>query len=162
MTWVKRIFIVLMALAFSQFPAFENSYSQNLAGHVDELRYQMDQIEEIATRSGKTVDEFIHKFESNSDADFQRLGTWMRELRARLIALENAQFNLEKASRVARPFVFMLYSDKIIAKSAFQKYRFSVPISVEGVVWAVLGAFVGYLVFSVFAWGYHKTRKKEG
>lgn len=148
---ISKVVVILSAFLFSQFPAFENSYVQRLSGHVDELRYQVELMQENARQSGKTLDELITKFISNPDDDFQRQGTVMNRTKERLISLENALFNLDKASTLTRPFVFFLNIDPVIARSAFQKFRFSLPLTLEGLIWGVFGAFVGYFVFVLAA-----------
>lgn len=148
---ISKAIIILTALAFSQFPAFENSYTQRLAGHVDELRYQIELIQEIAKQSGKTLDEFINKFIASSDEDFHRQGKLMHDEKERLIALESAIYSLSNASAFSRPFVFLIHGDPVIAKAAFKQFRFSLPLTLEGLGWAVIGAFAGYLIFTLLS-----------
>lgn len=152
-TFLSRAVIILTALAFSQFPAFENSYKQRLGGHVDELRYQVEQMEGAAKLSGKTLDELIAKFMANADEDFRRLGELMHAAKMRLTSLENALFSLNGASPLSRPFLFFFHSDAVIMKSAYQKFRLSLPLSIEGLIWAVIGAFCGYFIFLLCAKG---------
>ena len=147
---LKIVIIILSVFLFSQFPAFANSYLQRLSGHVDELRYQTVLMEENASLSGKTLDEFIGKFIRNIDEDFQRQGHTMNLLKERLKSLENARFNLEKASVLTRPFIFFLNVDPVIAKATFHQFSFSVPLTLEGFIWAVLGVLIGYFVFIFF------------
>lgn len=158
---ITRAVIILTALLFSQFPAFENSYSQRLAGHLDELRYQVELMQEVAKRSGKTLDEFIGKFIASSDEDFQRQGQLMHGEKVRLIAMENAVFNFENASPFTRPFVFALNTDPVIVKAAFKQFRVSLPLTLEGLIWAVIGAFVGYLIMLIFANFFRRIRFKK-
>lgn len=146
---LSKVSILLFAILLSQFPAFENSYEQRLSGHVDELRYHIDSMKETARLSGKTLDEFVAKFQASQDPDFHRQGVLMAAMQTRLIRLESALVNLDSSTLLSRPFLFMIYFDKAIAKSTFKKYHFSLPLSFEGVCWAVIGAFIGYFFFCV-------------
>lgn len=144
---LSKMFILLFAVLLSQFPAYENSYEQRLSGHVEELRYHIDSMKEIARLSGKTLDEFVAKFQASQDPDFHRQGVLMAAMQTRLIRLENTLVNLDSSTLLSRPFLFMISFDRAIAKSTFKKYHFSLPLSFEGVCWAAIGAFIGYFFF---------------
>ncbi|CRX38075.1 DUF2937 family protein [Estrella lausannensis] len=144
---LSKVSILLFAVLLSQFPAYENSYEQRLSGHVDELRYHIDSMKETARQSGKTLDEFIAKFQASQDPDFHRQGVLMNGMQTRLIRLESALYNLDSATLFSKPFLFMIHFDKAIAKATLKKYHFALPLTFEGVCWAVIGAFIGYFFF---------------
>lgn len=158
---LSKASILLFAILLSQFPAYENSYEQRLSGHVDELRYHIDSMKETARLSGKTLDEFVAKFQASQDPDFHRQGVLMAGMQTRLLRLESALVNLDSATLLSRPFIFMLYFDKAIAKATLKKYHFALPLSFEGVCWAVIGAFIGYFFYQLLLKAFKIVSNKQ-
>lgn len=145
---LDRIFAVIGALVFSQAPMFMQQYKQQLAGHVAELQMQIDAINKAAAESGKSLEAFIQKFTSNPDLDFMRQGEVMQNMRERYQALSETYVSLNEASTFTKPFVFLsnLHSD--IVQSTFKTFNFGLEFSLEGLIYALVGIFLGYSLFA--------------
>lgn len=152
---IDRIFAVIGALVFLQIPLFIQQYSQRLSGHLEELRYQVGLLNEVSTQSGKTLQEFISKFVHSSDLDFSRQGELLQAMIQRLDKLNNAYLGLHNSTLFTKPFVFMYYSDWEILRSTMTSYKVGVPLSIEGLIYGIIGIFVGYFAFTGISKGYY-------
>lgn len=141
---LDRFFVVFGAFIGSQIPEFFQQYTQRLAGHVAELSYQVDGLKKIASISGKTLDQYIHKFMINSDPDFVRQGEFMDGILIRWQELNQALFKLTQASIWEHPFVFLKEMDYSIARSTYQSFQPGLNLSTEGFLYACLGILAGY------------------
>ncbi len=145
---LDRICAVFGALVFSQAPMFMQQYTQQLGGHVAELRLQVEAMTQAAHQSGKSLELFIQKFTSNSDVDFMRQGEIMENMNERYHALSETYISLSQSSAFTKPFIFVsdLYGD--IAKSTLATFNFGLEFSLEGLIYALIGIFFGYCIFA--------------
>lgn len=145
---LDRIFAVIGALVFSQAPMFMQQYQQQLAGHVKELQLQIEKMTAVALHSGKSLEAYIEKFTSNADLDFMRQGELMQKMVERYADLSETYLSLNQSSAFTRPFVFMshIYSD--IAASTFKTFNFGLEFSLEGLIYALVGIFMGFSIFA--------------
>jgi hypothetical protein len=145
---LDRIFAVIGALVFSQAPMFMQQYKQQLAGHVAELHIQIDAINKAALESGKTLDAFIQKFTTNADLDFMRQGEVMQNMTERYRTLLENYAALTEASAFTKPFVFISNLHNDIVQSTFKTFNFGLEFSLEGLIYALVGIFLGYSLFA--------------
>jgi len=145
---LDRVFAVIGALVFSQAPMFMQQYQQQLAGHVAELQIQIDKMKAVAMNSGKNLESYIEKFTSNSDLDFMRQGELMQKMTDRYRDFSETLLSLNQSSAFTRPFVFIsnMYSD--IATSTFKTFNFGLEFSLEGLIYALVGIFLGFSIFA--------------
>lgn len=145
---LDRICAVIGALVFSQAPMFMQQYTQQLGGHVAELRLQIEAMTQAADQSGKTLELFIQKFTSNSDLDVMRQGEIMQKMLERYHSLSETYLLLSQSSAFTKPFIFVsdLYGD--IAKSTLATFNFGLEFSLEGLIYALIGIFFGYSIFA--------------
>lgn len=152
MNWIvamlDRIFAVAGALLLSQLPTFMQQYGQQLAGHVNELKLQLDRMTKRASHSGKSLDQYIQKFVQNSDGDIQHQGQLMQDMVVRYQDLSEASLALNNASVFSKPFVFVKYLYSDIVASTFQLFTPGFAFSVEGLVYALLGILFGVGLFA--------------
>lgn len=144
---LDRIFAVLGALLFSQIPLFIIYYIQQLQGHVSELQVQVDAIRRLASQNGKSLEHYIQKFLSSSDLDFHGQGLLMQKMVERLEAFSKALFSLQQASIWERPVIFVKNLDWSIFQATLDHYEVGLPITLEGAFYALLGIFIGFLIF---------------
>src|SRR4051794_30655312 len=95
---LDRIFCVVGAVVFTQFPEFLQQYLQRLGGHLDEARRQLLQFQNVATQSNLTLDGLARQTSLNADATVAKLGGVITAAVERVHELESAQFALEHAS----------------------------------------------------------------
>jgi hypothetical protein len=145
---IDRIFVVLGALLFSQIPNFFVHYTQRLGGHVSELRLQIDKMEQAAKKTGKTLPEFIHKFQSYQDKDISLQGNIMNDMMTRYVDLSAAYASMLEATPLTKPFVFAQNLQWSIAKMTFQDLTWGFTFTLEGAIYALTGMFFGYFVYS--------------
>lgn len=165
---LDRIFSVFFAIILLQFPLFMEQYTTRLSGHVNELNYQISQIEDIAKGSGKTLDQFIQKFISSKDTDFSKQGKLMNSMVGRRDSLSSSLTSMINANFITRPFVFLFRSDWDIVHSTASSYQLGLSFSFESAVYALVGVFIGYYIYqflSVFfgrvSEGLKRARNKE-
>jgi len=149
--FVDRLFVVLGALLFVQFPLFVTQYLQRLGGHVAELKYQVAKMGQAAAASNLKLASYIEKFVQSGDTEVARQGELMQGMADRLEALSSALHSLEGASSLTRPFLFLWHFDGSIFCAACSGYSFGVPFTFEGAIWAVIGAFAGYGLYLLLA-----------
>ncbi|MEM1283188.1 MAG: DUF2937 family protein [Chlamydiota bacterium] len=165
---IDRIFVVVFAIFLMQFPMFMEQYVTRLSGHVDELIYQVKQVEEIAKGSGKALPQFIEKFTTSEDEDFEKQGKLIHEMVQRKNKLASSLSAMVNANVISRPFIFLFRSDWEIAGATAESYQIGLSVSLESIVYGIVGVLLGYIVFqglatffSRFAEGLRRAKKRE-
>jgi hypothetical protein len=123
------------ALACAQLPVFVQQYLQRLGGHVDEARQQLELLNGDAPLPGLDA------------AGRQALQT---VLQGRLAELTHQLTALEGAAPVLRPLEFLGGFDSAIAAATFDRFVPALPLDTAGLVYAVSGLFVAWLVYEGF------------
>lgn len=148
-TLLDRLFAVAGALVFSQAPLFIHQYSLQLEGHQAELHLQINAMSQAALQTGKTLDQYIHKFISSSDDDFQLQGEIMQAMVVRWNHLSKTLSSLQESSLFQRPFVFLQHVDAEIVKSTANNFQLGIPLNAEGACYAIIGVIFGFLTFFI-------------
>lgn len=148
---VQQVLIVLCTLLFLQFPLFIQAYQQQLTGHVAEIRIHVNRMREMAASSKKTLEQYIQKFIDNSDEDFSRQGGAMRQMHVRSLELSKALKQLQEASVLKRPFIFLAYLDRDIALSTAHSFQPGIPLTLEGFCYAFFGMILAFLGCGFFS-----------
>ena len=135
----------IMLVAASQFPEFSQQYVQRLGGAVDELRLVVADFDKSAAGVGMTREEALasmtgNAFQEARRGDMTRSFTRLTRLEGDLVALQSADA-FTRLRHVAR------FSDKGIAARAWEAYRPAVPVTFDGLVFAVGGFLAGFGVF---------------
>lgn len=138
-TLLDRVLCLVGAVLFAQAPEFMQQYLQRLGGRLDEARRQLEQLTDVATNSGLTLDQLIADTASSPDPAVVRLGGVVRATAARVDSLAAADAAIRHASLFTRPFVFMRHLDPAIARATAAIFRPAVPTTVEGVIYALIG-----------------------
>ncbi len=146
---LDRLFVVVGAFLGSQIPQFIQQYSQQLAGHVEELNYLLEQLHQVASYSNKTLEQYINKFLNNSDPDFLHQGEFMQTMLSRWQDLSIALQSLLESSIWTRPYAFIAHFNYEIAKSAFYSFQPSISLTLEGVCYTGVGLLIGYLSYRI-------------
>ena len=131
-----------MLIAASQFPEFSQQYVQRLGGAVDELRLVAADFDKSAAGVGLTREEALasmngNAFQTARRADMTRSFSRLSRLESDLVALKDADA-FTRLRHVAR------FSDKGIAARAWDAYRPAVPVTAEGILFAMGGFFAGF------------------
>ena len=144
---IDRLLCVLGAVLFSQGPEFMQQYLQRLGGHLQEAQRQLALFREAATRSGRTLEEFITQTRANPDAGVVQLSHVMSDAVDRTASLQAAHDAIAHSALWARPFVFIRHADPSIAHATWTAYLPAVPTTVEGLIYALMGMLFCLLVY---------------
>lgn len=144
---IDRIFALIGAFAFAQFPQFFAQYLHELSGHLAELVYQVNLLEQSAKLSNKSVIELIAKFKSNPDPDIIRQGDLMQGIIDRMDSFTIALHALTHSNLFTKPFLFVRYLNGGILTDTAKNYQIGFSLTLEGVVYAFIGMVVGYYLF---------------
>ncbi len=155
---LDRVFSVLGAISFAQFPQFVQQYLQRLAGHADEARRIVERYKLAAERAGMEFEPYIERFRQDSDPVIAEHGSIMVEAVERLEFLTQAVAALQQSNMFTRPFVFLANLDTDIGWQAWLIFQPGVPTTVEGAVYALAGIAVGLLVYHALKWPVYKLR----
>lgn len=158
---LDRIFAVMGAFLFSQIPTFMQQYGQQLTGHAQELKMQLDLMTKTALQSGKTLDQYIHKFLQYADVDISAQGRLMQDMVVRYQTLSEASLALNQASVFSKPFVFFKHLYPDIVASTFHLFTPSISFTLEGLAYALIGIFFGYTTFFLLKKLFRKRAKHE-
>ncbi len=139
---IDRLICVCGAVGFSQTPEFIQQYLQRLGGHVDEAGRQVEQYRTVATQSNETLDQLITQTSSNADATVSRLGHVMSDTVTRWHDLQTDQALIANAPPWKQPFVFLTHMDTQIARKTWEIFRPAVPVTLQGLVYALVGLFL--------------------
>ena len=150
---LDRLCIVAGAFFGSQIPQFMQQYSQRLAGHVSELQKLIDQLRQAASLSHKTLDQYILKFLSSADPDFAHQGQFMQGIVHRWEELNQALVHLSQSSAWQRPLIFFKDLQLDIAQSTLAAFQPGINLNLEGMCYAGLGVFLGWLFYQFVSKG---------
>ncbi len=157
---LERVVISLCAILCIQLPFFITQYTHQLRGHIDELKWQVEQMEMAASFSGKSLEQYIAKFIKNEDQDFANQGIMMRTVTHRFEKLSHAWTQLKNSSAVTRPFAFFRYLQLDIFSATFQEFKMGISFTWESLVFGLLGIFLGSGLCSLLCCAFPKSRLK--
>lgn len=147
------IFGLFGAALLSQFPEFFQQYTQRLGGRLDEVRAQVDALEQRATASGKTLNAYLEQFLVNRDRDVQQEGRALAVLVQRRAEMSTAYSALTDASQFWRARAFAEHVDWQIAEATARDYKPATPLTAESAIYSGAGFGAGCVVYSLlFGW----------
>lgn len=128
--------------AFSQAPEFAQQYKQRLGGGIDELQKVVSQFDADAGESGLDRDAALLQMQRSGDNLVQLRGESMFEAVKRFENLTLQRERMNAAPLVMQPVHLLRYPDRDLVVGAYEDYRPAVPLTVDGGLWAMLGALV--------------------
>lgn len=158
---LERIVISLCVILCMQLPFFITQYTHQLRGHIDELKWQVEQMGMSASFSGKTLDEYISKFIKNFDPDFANQGIMMRSIVHRYEKLSHACMQLKNSSIFTRPFVFFRYVQLDIFSATFKDFKMGISFTLESIVFGLIGIFIGTGLCSFIAIIFNRLKSSK-
>ncbi len=157
---LDRVFSVLGAISFAQFPQFVQQYLQRLSGHLDEARRIVERYKLAAERAGMEFDPYIERFRADPDPVIAEHGYIMAEAVERYEFLSRAVEALTQSNMFTRPFVFLANLETDIAWQAWLIFQPGVPTTVEGALYALTGIAIGLIVYHALKWPVWKIRNQ--
>lgn len=155
------IFVFVGGLLFSQLPFFTQQYQQQLMGHIQELKLQVDALNRIAETLGKPLDQYIQKFRESSDPDFASQGSFLNVMVERLNELNATLTSFQEASVLKRPFVMLAHFNSDVAASTWSSFSFGLSFTVEALVYFLLGMSLFYFLFLGISYAFLRVVPKK-
>jgi hypothetical protein len=147
---LKGALIIVGAIVFSQVPEFAQQYRQRIGGAVDELNTFVTRFDADAKSQGLTRNEALSRHLVSTDDLFKKRGVAMQDTIDRLDRLSVQQRAMTDPSSFVRLVNFATYADAELARNTFNAYEPAVPVTTEGGVMALIGAFFGWLIARLF------------
>jgi hypothetical protein len=141
----------LMAVGASQAPEFAQQYAQRLGGAVDELRSIVRVFDADAQRNGLTRADGLARLESSADRFTQERGQAQRRIIARFDRLEAQKAAMAAPDVTSRVFAMVGNYDGEIGKGAMRDYRPALPLTAEGLFFALIGFLGGAVAGGILA-----------
>jgi hypothetical protein len=150
MRLLRRALILLVAIAggvtFSQAPELAQQYRQRLGGAIDELTTIIQNFDEQANHNGLERQAALNIYAVSPEQFLRSQGDSMRQAFDRYEDLSDQLLHLTSASPILRPLVIARSPDAATLANTWRDFVPGVPVSVAGLVWAMLGAVVGLMV----------------
>ncbi len=147
---VRNLFCLILALLvaglFSQEPEFLQQYTQRLSGRIDELTRQAREFEARVQAFGLTRDEAIARFKANPDPVVAGEAAAREADLALLARLERQRANLQGGSELSRLMAMIGELDPEIARATYADFKPAVPVTTQGLVFAMAGFIAGLIV----------------
>lgn len=121
----------------SQFPEFAQQYTQRLGGTVDALEQVVADFDTSAAASGLTRAQALDQMTGTDFLDRRR--TDMRATIARADRLSAALSDLERAGPFTRAYLAVGSTDGEVARETLAAYKPAVPLTFEGMTFALVG-----------------------
>ncbi len=144
---LDRVCAVGGAFLFCQLPLLMHEYSMVLSGHLAESRRQINMLQHAASLTNKTLQEYIAKFLKQQDLDFVHQGQLMQSMQSRYDELSEAYTALTTSTVWTKPFVFIKNLDSDVFWDTMSNFTPGLTLTIESIVYAVIGASVGVLVY---------------
>ena len=132
-------------LLLSQVPAFADHYLQSLGGRLDQARLHAARIVEAARDSGLELDAYLARLATDADPAVRA------QAGVAAAALEDAErlgaaySALTAGAPGLRPLLLVQHLDAAVAWATAARFSPGLPLSGEGLVYAVLGGLAGFL-----------------
>jgi hypothetical protein len=137
-----------LGLCFSQFPEYAQQYEQRLGGAVDELRIVTTEFDAAAAAAGLSRDDAFARYAASPDDFLVGRGVGMKATFARYDRLSADLADLRGAGPLQRLQHLGQYLDSDVGARALEHYKPAVPVTPEGLFWALGGFGLGYFSLS--------------
>ena len=155
---LDRIVCIVFAVVFAQGPVYIAQYLDVLAGARMESEKNLRKVQEQAEDNGVTVEDFVSRLLGNSDPLVRSSGETIQNLLVSYEQYESAYSAISTANVWQKPFRLIQHFDPSIGEALV--FNPSVPLSIEGAVYAFIGLIIGWLLFSLIA-SIFKRRKPK-
>lgn len=156
--WVKILLIVLWAFAFAEGPLYIDQYRNHLSGHLEELRYQMNQIEKIMGIPSFDLERTFQEMAKSAQEEVAKAGQFLAQMVDRYVSLQKGWQALEDAGPILKPFTFARHVNWDIARETCNSFTFGIPFTIDALLYAIVGGLVGWGVYNFIIYAYEKMR----
>jgi len=137
-----------LALVLSQFPEYAQQYTQRLGGAVDELRVVTEEFDRAATEGGLTRAAAIDRYSASNDEFLAGRGSSMTATFQRYDKLRETLAQIQNAGPIERFQSLPAYLDTDIGRRTLENYKPAVPVTMEGILYALAGFLLGFAMLS--------------
>ena len=147
---ISQLFAIACAIVFFQLPIFVDQYLIRLEGHYAESQRLIAALTEAAHMGGKSLDQYIAKFEAQKDKDFQVQGQLMGKAVERNLFLERSCAALRSSGPFSRPVVFLRCIDSQVLSDAWHSFIPGFSLTLHVAVFGVAGWLFGWAIILTF------------
>lgn len=158
---IERLVSALFMILFMQIPAFIQTYTQILAGHVAELNYQIGKYQQIADKNHKSLPDLVHRFLKSDDSEIASLGQILNHLLERFDKLKNSLDLLTHSPAWKKPFIFFSQLDFSVLKESFSHYTLGLPLTLESLAYGLIGIVISIILTKLGGLRAARTRLAE-
>ena len=128
------------AAGFSQFPEFSQQYTQRLGGAVDALAQVVADFDASANSAGLSREDALAELKGTEFLDKRRADMTRTIARSEKLTADLAL--LQTAGPFTRAYLAARITDQDIARAALEDYKPALPLTIDGVLFALIGFFV--------------------
>lgn len=132
--------------ATSQFPEFFQQYLQRLGGHLDQAVLQANRIKDAAAAEKLSLTDYLNSFLTSQVPAHRRQGEILMQELDDAERLRDSLEALMQSPVWQRPFVMASQAEPDILQAAAEAYNPAVPITVEGLIYAAVGALLSLIL----------------
>lgn len=150
----KVLFAINLVLAM-QIPAFIQQYSQRLAGHLSEAKYQLEKYQAIAEQHYQgNILRLVEQYRANSDPGINAAGDVVFQLIDRISTLGSQVGHLNHPDYFHKLYYFFTELDISLFKATLVDYQLSIPLGIPalatGLIVAIVLNILTTFTFSLF------------
>src|SRR5262249_30050303 len=139
------VIAIVPAFFFAQVPEYMQQYYQRIGGVVDELGRIVQHFDEDSLRSGYDRASALGVMANSPERLIRDQVARMNENIARLNRLREQQRTMREGSAFERFATFLTNYDSPLARRTWDAYQFAIPLSGDGIVFALVGYVVSLL-----------------
>ncbi|WP_336056912.1 DUF2937 family protein [Nitratireductor sp. CH_MIT9313-5] len=143
----------------SQAPEFSQQYRQRLHGALDEMRAVVERFDADAAQNGLQREEALQLYVNSQENFLRDRGISMRNVLERHENLEQQAAHFSALPPAFRPAALLRVPDRKLMQNAWLDFEPAVPLTPHGLIWALIGAVVGFCVVKLAAFPLRKKRK---
>lgn len=147
--FMGRLFSVIGAVLFSQFPNFVQAYLQRLGGHLDEIKRVIAQYEGAAKETGKTLKEYINIHLNSNSPEIVKTGQIISDHLSRADHLDKSMSAVANAGPFTKFISFVSNADWTIARETLSNYTPGLSFNLESVMYGLAGIIIGMILYFV-------------
>lgn len=136
--------VIAGGVGLSQFPEYAQQYEQRLGGAVDALQTVVADFDQSASSAGLTREQALASMEGSAFLD-SRQGDMTRTI-ARYDRLSGVLTQMQLRGDIEQVLLAPRLTDPEIAREAFAAYEPAVPVTVDALTFAAIGAVIGGLI----------------
>jgi len=145
--YLSAIGALIVGLAASQLPAYDQQYTQRLGGAVDELRIITERFDASAQDAGLSRDAALARFAASDDDFLAGQGEDMATVISRYERLSAHLAAVETANPIERTLDLTRFYDPEIGGRTLENFEPALPVTAEGLGFLAGGLVAGYIVF---------------